>query len=102
MAEFYRLLLAEKKTATALARARGYRCDATAQELADWFERRYDDSGGTDQAAYEAAADLRSHPDLADRLYAHPVDWAGFTTPAHKPGVKLMTRPSIRLFPNDR
>ena len=79
VAEFYRLLLTERQDpATALDRARGYLRDATARELAEWFERRYDDSGGTDLAAYEAAADLRSRPDPADRPYADPVYWAGF------------------------
>ena len=79
VAEFYRLLLAERQDpATALARARGFLRDATAQDLAQWFERRYDDSGATDLAAYEAATDLRSHPAPADRPYADPVYWAGF------------------------
>ena len=79
VAEFYRLLLAERQDpATALGRARGYLRDATARDLAEWFERRYDDSGGTDLAAYEAAADFRSRPDPADRPYADPVYWAGF------------------------
>ena len=79
IAEFYRLLLAERQDpATALARARGYLRDATVRDLAEWFERRYDDSGGTDQAAYDAATDLRSRLDLADRPYADPVYWAGF------------------------
>ena len=79
VAEFYRLLLTETRDpATALARARQFLRDATARELADWFERRYDDSGGTDLAAYEAAADFRSRFDPADRPYAHPVYWAGF------------------------
>jgi CHAT domain-containing protein len=79
VAEFYRLLLAERQDpAIALSRARGFLRDATAWDLAEWFERRYDDSGGTDQAAYQAAADLRSRPDPADRPYADPVYWAGF------------------------
>ena len=79
VAEFYRLLLAERQDpATALARARRFLRDATAQDLAQWFERRYDDSGATDLAAYEAATDLRSHPAPADRPYADPVYWAGF------------------------
>jgi CHAT domain-containing protein len=79
VAEFYRLLLAERQDpATALARAREYLRDATARGLADWFERRYDDSAGTDLAAYEAAAEFRSRPDPADRPYADPVYWAGF------------------------
>jgi CHAT domain-containing protein/tetratricopeptide (TPR) repeat protein len=79
VAEFYRLLLAERHDpAAALTRACGFLRDATARELAEWFERRYDDSGGTDLTAYEAAADLRSRPDLADRPYAEPVYWAGF------------------------
>ena len=78
VAEFYRLLIAERQDpATALARARRYLRDATAGELAEWFERRYDDSGGTDVAAYEAAADLRSRPDPEDRPYTDPVYWAG-------------------------
>jgi CHAT domain-containing protein len=79
VAEFYRLLFAERQDpATALARARGYMRDATARNLAEWFERRYDDSGGTDLAAYAAAVDFRSRPDPADRPYADPVYWAGF------------------------
>jgi CHAT domain-containing protein/tetratricopeptide (TPR) repeat protein len=79
VAEFYRLLLAEQKDpATALASARGHLRDATARELAEWFERSYDDSAGTDLTAYKAAADLRSLPDPADHPYAHPVYWAGF------------------------
>jgi CHAT domain-containing protein len=77
--EFYRLLLAERQDpATALRGACGYLRDATARELAEWFERRHHDSGGTDLAAYEAAADLRSRPDPAARPYADPVYWAGF------------------------
>ena len=79
VAEFYRLLLAERQDpGTALSRARGFLREATARELAEWFERRYDGSGGTDRAAYEAAADLRARPDPADRPYADPVYWAGF------------------------
>jgi CHAT domain-containing protein len=79
VAEFYRLLLAEHEDpATALGQARGFLRDATARDLAEWFERRYDDSGGTDRVAYEAAADLRARPDPADRPYADPVYWAGF------------------------
>ena len=79
VAEFYRFLLVERQDpASALSRARKFLCDATARELADWFGRRYEDSGGTDQAAYEAAADLRSRHKPADRPYAHPVYWAGF------------------------
>ena len=79
VAEFYRLLLAGRQDpATALTRARRYLRDATAGDLAEWFERRYDASGSTDLAAYEAAADLRSRPDPAERPYADPVYWAGF------------------------
>jgi len=79
MAEFYRLLLAERHDpATALCGACRHLRDATARDLAEWFERRYDHSGGTDLAAYAAAADLRSRPDPADRPYADPVYWAGF------------------------
>jgi CHAT domain-containing protein len=79
VAEFYRLLLAEQQDpATAVRGACGYLRDATARDLAEWFERRYDDSGATDLAAYEAAADLRSRSDPADRPYADPVYWAGF------------------------
>ncbi|HJZ26967.1 MAG TPA: hypothetical protein VJ370_11900 [Streptosporangiaceae bacterium] len=63
---------------TALAGARRFLRDAPAQDIAEWFERRYDDSGGTDVEAYEAAAEFRSHPDPADRPYAAPVHWAGF------------------------
>ena len=79
VAEFYRLLLTERHDpATALRKACAHLRDATARDLADWFERRYDDSGGTDQAAYEAATELRSRPGPADRPYADPVYWAGF------------------------
>jgi CHAT domain-containing protein len=79
LAEFYRLLVTERQDpATALARARRHLRDATAWELAEWFERRYGDSGGTDQTAYDAAADLRSRLGPADRPYADPVYWAGF------------------------
>jgi CHAT domain-containing protein/tetratricopeptide (TPR) repeat protein len=79
VAEFYRLLLAgQQDPATALAGAREHLRDATAQKLTEWFDRRYNASGATDQAAYEAAADLRSHLDPAARPYAHPVYWAGF------------------------
>jgi hypothetical protein len=56
----------------------GFLRDATARGLADWFERRYEDSAGTDLAAYEAAAEFRSRPDPAGRPYADPVYWAGF------------------------
>jgi CHAT domain-containing protein len=63
VAEFYRLLLAEQQDpATALTSAREHLRDATARKLAEWFERRYEDSGGTDLTAYESAADFRSHP----------------------------------------
>jgi len=79
MAEFYRLLLTEQQDpAAALHEACGFLRDATARGLADWFERRYEDSGGTDLAAYDAAADFRARPDPADRPYADPVYWAGF------------------------
>ena len=79
VAGFYRLLLAERHDpAAALDRARRFLRDATARELADWFDRCYEDSGGTDLAAYEAVADFRSRPGPADRPYADPVYWAGF------------------------
>ncbi len=79
VAEFYRLLLTERQDpASALHGARGYLRDATARGLAEWFERSYEDSGGTDLAAYEAAADFRARPDPAGRPYADPVYWAGF------------------------
>jgi len=77
--EFYRLLLTEEPDpATALALARRHLRYATAEALAEWFERRYRDSGGTDQPAGQAAAELRSRPDPAARPYADPVYWAGF------------------------
>jgi len=77
--EFYRFLLTERQNpATALESASRHLRDATARELAEWFERRYDESGGTDLAAYEAAADFRSRPDPENRPYAHPVYWASF------------------------
>ena len=48
-AEFYRLLLAERQDpATALRGARRFLRDATARDLAEWFQCRYDDSGSTD------------------------------------------------------
>jgi CHAT domain-containing protein/tetratricopeptide (TPR) repeat protein len=79
MVEFYRLLLVEQKDpATALAMARRWLRDVSAAELAEWFEFRYDASGGTDLMAYEAAVDLRLVPDPADRPYLNPVYWAGF------------------------
>jgi CHAT domain-containing protein len=79
VAEFYRLLLTERQhPASALESARRFLRDATARELAEWFERRYDDSGGTDRDAYEAAADFRSRDNPAERPYAHPMYWAGF------------------------
>ena len=78
--------------ATALARARRFLRDATSQDLAQWFERRYDDSGATDLAAYEAATDLRSHPAPADRPYADPVYWAASRTPAHNSGLQRGTQ----------
>ena len=79
VAEFYQLLFTERQDpAAALASARGHLRDATVRELADWFERRYDDSAGTDLGAFEAAADFRSHRDPNERPYAHPVYWAGF------------------------
>jgi CHAT domain-containing protein len=79
VAEFYRLLLGEQQDpATALGRACRILRNATARDLAEWFDRRYEDSGGTDRAAYEAAADFRSRPGPADRPYADPVYWAGF------------------------
>jgi CHAT domain-containing protein len=77
--EFYRLLLDEgQDPAAALRGACGYLHDATGRDLAAWFQRCYDDSGGTDLAAYEAAADLRSCPNPEDQPYANPVYWAGF------------------------
>jgi CHAT domain-containing protein len=79
VAEFYRLLLTERQDpATALRQARWYLRRATAQDLAEWFERRFDESGGTDQAAYAAIAHFRSHYDPAATPYADPVYWAGF------------------------
>jgi CHAT domain-containing protein len=79
MTEFYKLLLIEQRDpATALARARVFLRDATAHELAEWFEHRFNDSGGSDESAYETAAEFRSHPDPAGRPYANPVYWAGF------------------------
>ena len=78
VAEFYRQLAEQRDPATALDSARRYLRDVTAQELAEWFERRYGESGGSDQTAYEAAADLRSYPEPADRPYAESVYWAGF------------------------
>ncbi len=79
VAEFYRSLFAEQEDpATALDSARRFLRDATARKLAEWFERRYSDSGGTDLTAYEAAVYFGSRPDPADRPYADPVYWAGF------------------------
>jgi CHAT domain-containing protein/tetratricopeptide (TPR) repeat protein len=79
IAEFYRLLLTERQDpATALARARQHLRDATARELAEWFEHRYSESGGTNLAAYKAATDLRTRHSPADRPFADPAYWAGF------------------------
>ena len=79
MAEFYQLLFNEQQDpAAALAGARAFLRDTTAHDLAIWFERRFDESGGSDVAAYETAAEFRSSPNQADRPYANPVYWAGF------------------------
>jgi len=79
VAELYRLPVTKRQHPdTALESARRFLRYATARELAEWFERRYDHSGGTDRAAYEAAADFRSRPNPEERPYAHPVYWAGF------------------------
>jgi len=81
MAEFYRLVIADHlDPALALHRARAYLRDSTPAQLglAGWFERRYEDSGGTDTDAFYAASDFRAHPD-ADPPFADPYYWAGFT-----------------------
>ena len=79
MFEFYRLLLAgHKDPATALDSARKWLRDATAGELAEWFDHRYEASGSTDQAAYVAGQSLRSDHDTVSRPYANPMYWAGF------------------------
>ena len=96
VAEFYRLLFDERQDpAAALRGACGYLRDATARDLPEWFQRCYDESGGTDLAAYEATADLRSRLDPADRPYADPVYWAGFVycgaTPPGSPAPSTAT-----------
>ena len=81
MAEFYRLLIAERLApARALRRARVHLRDSTPAQLdlAGWFERRYEASGGTDTDAFHAASYFRAHGD-ADPPFADPYYWAGFT-----------------------
>lgn len=78
---------------TALAGARRFLRDATAQDIAEWFERRYDDSG-TDVEAYEAA-EFRSHPDPADRPLRCPgaLGWLRL----HRPIVRTLTGRSTQV-----
>ena len=81
MAEFYRLLIANHlDPALALHRARAHLRDSTPAQLdlAGWFERRYEASGGADTDAFDAASYFRAHPD-ADPPFADPYYWAGFT-----------------------
>ena len=79
MAELYRLLLVERQNpATALAGARNFLRDATVRDLAEWFERCFDDSGESDVTARKAAAMFRSLGTPDHRPYANPVYWAGF------------------------
>ena len=81
MAEFYRLLITERlDPARALHRAQAHLRDSTPAQLdlAGWFERRYEDSGGTDTDAFDAASYFRARPD-ADPPFADPYYWAGFT-----------------------
>ena len=79
MAEFYRLIITDHlEPALALHRARAYLRDSTPDqlELAGWFERRYEASGGTDTDAFKAARHFRAHPDAA-APFADPYYWAG-------------------------
>jgi CHAT domain-containing protein len=81
MAEFYRLLIAGRlDPALALHRARAHLRDSSPAQLdlAGWFERRYEASGGTDTHAFEAARHFRAHGDAAPP-FADPYYWAGFT-----------------------
>jgi len=79
MANFYRLLIADHlDPALALHRAQAHLRDSTPLDLAGWFERRYQASGGTDTDAFEAARHFRAHGD-ADPPFADPYYWAGFT-----------------------
>jgi CHAT domain-containing protein/tetratricopeptide (TPR) repeat protein len=79
VAEFYRLMLAELlDPAAAMRGAQEFVRISTAQQLdlADWFERRYQASGGTDRDAFEAAVYYRANPE--GRPFEHPRYWAGF------------------------
>ncbi len=77
--EFYRLLLTEGyDPAHALSGAQKFLRISTAEQLdlANWFERRYEASGGTDADAFEDASYYRSNPE--ERPFEDPVYWAGF------------------------
>ena len=79
VAEFYRLLLIDGlDPARALCRAQEFLRTSTAEQLdlADWFERRFQASGGTDQEAFEVASHYRANP--YERPFGDPVYWAGF------------------------
>ena len=79
MVEFYRLLLTDGlDPARALRGAQEFLRTSTAEQLdlADWLERRYEASGGTEADAFEDATYYRSNPD--EQPFGDPVFWAGF------------------------
>jgi len=65
--------------AWALHRAQDWLRTATARDmsLADRYERRYQESGRMDPAAFRAMRYLRANPEA--RPFAHPYYWAAFT-----------------------
>ena len=65
--------------ASALHRAQDWLRTATAREmsLADRYERRYQESGRMDQAAFRAMRYFLANPEA--RPFAHPYYWAAFT-----------------------
>ena len=79
VAEFYRLVLTGGlDLANALRKAQIFLHISTARQmdLASWFERAYQTSGGTDAQAFEAATYYRANPDK--RPFENPLYWAGF------------------------
>ena len=65
--------------ASALHRAQDWLRTATARDmsLADRYERRYQESGRMDPAAFRAMRYFRANPEA--RPFAHPYYWAAFT-----------------------
>jgi len=64
--------------ASALHRAQGWLRTATARDLADHYEQRYQESGRMDPVAFRAMRHFRQAAPEA-RPFAHPYYWAAFT-----------------------